>query len=83
MFTRGIEEKRKMERIILDKCFNWITESPEKIGERLKMIGEKSNGNKLRKKVKITASSIQQFSALENNRPTSNLGFVSAISITD
>jgi len=79
LLTSDAEEKREMERIILDKNFNWITESPEKIGERLKMIGEKSNGNKLRKKKKITASSIQQSSALGHNPPTSNLDSASAI----
>ena len=71
-----------MQRIILDKCFNWMTESPEKIGARLKMIGEKSNGKKLRKKVKITASSIVLSSALGHNPPTSNLDSASAISVT-
>ena len=72
MFTRDVEKKREMEKMVLDKCFNWMTESPEKIEARLKMIGEKSNGNKLRKKKKVTASSIEQSSLQVNNPPTSN-----------
>ena len=73
-----------MKKKRLDKNFNWITESLDRLEIRLKEIGKKANGNKLRKNAEsLTASSIQQFSALGHNPPTSNLEIVSAISITD
>lgn len=68
----------------LDKNFNWLTESLDRLEIRLRIIGEKSNGIKLQKNAEsLTDSSIQQFSALGHNLPPSNSVIVSAISIAD
>lgn len=73
-----------MKKMTLDKNFNWLTESLDRLEIRLRIIGDKSNGKKLQKNAEsLTGSSIQQFSALGHNPQTSNLDSALVISIAD